>query len=462
MLLLGSMKRAVAIGFVAMLLQSCSGSAARSDASANAVLGLESRLADLKTSWIEADLRVLSSTCPRFTPEIRSRLLGQGNDTGISDYDSRKRACDSLSDTRSSLARLQQQAKDATTGDAFEDVQRSLDELRVQLDAIVQGFPTSSFAASNFPPAAASEYRAKHEALAKDAGKLAADAVAAARDASGAAMAQARSSDHELDKARARLADDGYTRAAADLQQLAATTSAPDIISKVSVIFTEVDGAIGSAQGTGRVGGNPVGIAREAVPAVAPTTFATPTPTVSPSRSVSSDNAAPQSQGTSEHCITRISDPHPPANVRSAPNGQVVATLQNGAPITVENDHDGWLQISAPVAGWVHASVTRVRCETSPPSVGADGVGSWPADRTGYTVILSSTKSPAEAQAKARAFHDRGTSVGTLRSDGFSSLRSGYWVVFTGQYHDLREAQDAAKAARALVPDAYAKQIVPR
>ena len=457
-----SVRRAVAIGFAAILFQSCSSSGSHADSSANAVLVLESRLADLKTSWIEADVRMLSSTCPMLKPEIRSRLQGQGNDAGVSDYDSRKRACDSLSETRSSLARLQRQSKDATTGDAYEDIQRSLEELRVQLDAIVQGFPTSSFAASNFPPAAASEYRAKHEALAKDAGKLAADAVMAARDASGAAMAQARSSDHELDKARARLADEGYTQAAADLQQLASTTSAPDIIAKVSVIFTEVDGAIGAAQGTGRVGGNPVGVAREGVPAVAPTTFATPTPTASPLQSTTDSHSASPTDASALRCATLISDPKPPANVRSAPNGPIVANLSNGTSITVDQEHGDWLHISAPAAGWVHRSVSRTSCGEAPAAAGSDTAGSWPAGRTAFTVILSSMRSQPQAEAKASTFRDRGALVGTLRSDDFSSLRSGYWVVFSGQYSDLKSAREAARAARSLAPDAYAKQIIPK
>ena len=382
-----SMRAAVAIPLLAAALQSCTGAAVRSDISANTFLGLESRLANLKASWVEADLRLLSSTCPNLKPEIRSRLVAQGDTPGANEYDARKQTCTSVPVTQSSISRLRRHASEATSGDAFEDVQRQIEDLRAQTDAAIQAFPTSSFAASNFQPAAASDYRAKHEALARDAGKLAADAVAAARDASGAAMAQARSTDHELDKARARLADDGYTRASADLQQLSTMTSAPDIVAMVTVLFSEVDGAIGAAQGTGRVGGNPVNVAREAVPAAEP-----------------------------KQLTTQV--PAPPLP-------------------------------TAPV-------------DTGSRPTESDASTSWPTGLTAYTVILSSVTTRTEAHAKARTFREAGILVGTLHSDDFASLRSGYWVVFSGQYRGLDAARNAAKVAQSLVPDAYVKQIVPR
>ena len=52
-----------------------------------------------------------------------------------------------------------------------------------------------------------------------------------------------------------------------------------------------------------------------------------------------------------------------------------------------------------------------------------------------------------------------GAGAGVLHSDDFSSLRKGYWVVFSGQYPDQKAAQDAAQGKGG---DAYAREVVPR
>jgi hypothetical protein len=77
-------------------------------------------------------------------------------------------------------------------------------------------------------------------------------------------------------------------------------------------------------------------------------------------------------------------------------------------------------------------------------------------------VILVSTTTRADADAKARAFADQGKSVGVLQSDDYASLRSGFWVVFSGQYDDQKAAQDAATGLKSTAPDAYARKIEPK
>ena len=71
--------------------------------------------------------------------------------------------------------------------------------------------------------------------------------------------------------------------------------------------------------------------------------------------------------------------------------------------------------------------------------------------------MLASTTSRSEAEKKARAAG--GSDVGVLQSDDFSSLRKGYWVVFSGQYDSRSEAETAAEDAGS---GAYARRIVPR
>ena len=59
-----------------------------------------------------------------------------------------------------------------------------------------------------------------------------------------------------------------------------------------------------------------------------------------------------------------ISDPNPPINVRqgSGVDFAIVGKLDNGTQITVQSEKQGWLQISAPIAGWVAANRTKPIC----------------------------------------------------------------------------------------------------
>jgi serine/threonine protein kinase len=59
-----------------------------------------------------------------------------------------------------------------------------------------------------------------------------------------------------------------------------------------------------------------------------------------------------------------ISDPQSPINVREGAgvNFAIVGKLDNGTQITVQSEKQGWLQISAPIAGWVAANRTKPIC----------------------------------------------------------------------------------------------------
>jgi ribulose bisphosphate carboxylase small subunit len=52
-----------------------------------------------------------------------------------------------------------------------------------------------------------------------------------------------------------------------------------------------------------------------------------------------------------------------------------------------------------------------------------------------------------------------GETVGILKSDDFSSLNAGYWVVFTGHYASKSEAQSQLDAVRAQHADAYVRRV---
>lgn len=90
---------------------------------------------------------------------------------------------------------------------------------------------------------------------------------------------------------------------------------------------------------------------------------------------------------------------------------------------------------------------------------------SWPAGRSGYTVILNSIPRTPNgrrvAVSQARGAVTQGlSSVGVIDSSKFSSLHPGYWVVFSGVYGTNEAASAAVSRARSAgFSGAYSKQI---
>jgi hypothetical protein len=102
----------------------------------------------------------------------------------------------------------------------------------------------------------------------------------------------------------------------------------------------------------------------------------------------------------------------------------------------------------------------------SPPPAGTGSVMAWPANQSGYTVILASieeARGRAPADAKAReAIADGLGEVGVLNSSDYSSLNSGYWVVFTGIHDTEAEARTALATVRQSgYPIAYIREVTP-
>jgi len=89
-------------------------------------------------------------------------------------------------------------------------------------------------------------------------------------------------------------------------------------------------------------------------------------------------------------------------------------------------------------------------------------VASWPAGKEAWTVVLKSAGSRAEATRFAREQESAGRSVGILESSDYSSLRGGFFVVFSGQYEGQDEAQKAAEGLRSAAPQAYARFVKPK
>ena len=98
-----------------------------------------------------------------------------------------------------------------------------------------------------------------------------------------------------------------------------------------------------------------------------------------------------------------------------------------------------------------------------PPSSGG-GLTEWPAGQNGWTIVLASvpqSSGRAAATREANKASSGGLSdVGVLNSSEFSSLHSGYFVVFSGVYNSESEARGALGTAKSSYPQAYVRQIV--
>jgi hypothetical protein len=98
-----------------------------------------------------------------------------------------------------------------------------------------------------------------------------------------------------------------------------------------------------------------------------------------------------------------------------------------------------------------------------PPPPPPSGPIEWPPGQSGYTVVLVSLPESggraAALSAARKAIADGLTDVGFLNSSDYSSLHPGYYVVFSGIYSTLDEAQAGLETARATYPQAYTRQI---
>jgi hypothetical protein len=97
---------------------------------------------------------------------------------------------------------------------------------------------------------------------------------------------------------------------------------------------------------------------------------------------------------------------------------------------------------------------TTAETKTTPTTTAptTNRIRSWPAGRSGYTVVLNSiptTAGRAKAMDEARRAIRAGLQdVGVLESSGFSTLHPGYYVVFSGFYPGSAAATNAVAAAR--------------
>jgi hypothetical protein len=99
-----------------------------------------------------------------------------------------------------------------------------------------------------------------------------------------------------------------------------------------------------------------------------------------------------------------------------------------------------------------------------PPAPQRDEIVAWPEGTSGFTVVLESIPTSAGralANQKARAALKSGLDeVGVLNSSRYASLHPGYFVVFSGMFDSMADAQETLENAQANgYQAAYARQI---
>jgi hypothetical protein len=147
----------------------------------------------------------------------------------------------------------------------------------------------------------------------------------------------------------------------------------------------------------------------------------------------------------------------------SADDGRIVATDNRTIGTGGDTGTLSETTPSAPEPTETNTTTTTKTTRTTPRPP-PNRVISWPAGRSGYTVVLNSiptTSGRGRAVEEARRAIRAGLrDVGVLESSDFSTLHPGYYVVFAGFYPGSSEATDAVSAARAAgFPAPYPRQI---
>jgi septal ring-binding cell division protein DamX len=158
--------------------------------------------------------------------------------------------------------------------------------------------------------------------------------------------------------------------------------------------------------------------------AQAPTATASPTAGVSPSPTAFPTTGAPENEGD-----------QPPAGTTVTPPAGGGAIAPGATPSATPS---------------VSPSPTPTATSTFP---------DWPAGRSAWTIVLKSASSKSAAESAARNLQSEGDSVGILNSDDHSSLKPGFWVVFSGQYDSQKAAQNGMSSLPSKPADAYVRRV---
>jgi cell division septation protein DedD len=97
----------------------------------------------------------------------------------------------------------------------------------------------------------------------------------------------------------------------------------------------------------------------------------------------------------------------------------------------------------------------------SPEEAGSPSLGDWPGG-SGYSAMLGAFSNEENARVRQREATEVGLDAGVLYSSNFSSLRPGFWVVFSGTFTNHEEAEARVSRARELgYTDSYPRFVSP-
>jgi hypothetical protein len=132
-----------------------------------------------------------------------------------------------------------------------------------------------------------------------------------------------------------------------------------------------------------------------------------------------------------------------------------IEALERELHAVKQHEHSGRLKASGD-----QASAPEEAPEEDEPATGTV-TDDWPGG-AGFTAILASLSSEAEATSAEAEATSRGLNAGVLYSSDYSSLRPGYWVVFSGVFPDDVDAEARVSHARELgYRDAYPRFVAP-
>lgn len=139
-------------------------------------------------------------------------------------------------------------------------------------------------------------------------------------------------------------------------------------------------------------------------------------------------------------------------------------TTTDAAPTTETAPQITTIEPTTTAATTTRPATTTTSATTTSPPPSSGALIPWPSGQDGFSVFLRSTRTSdgrGEAEAAGqRAINAGLPEVGVLDSSDYSSLRSGYYVTFTGIYDTLNEAEAALPRARSAgFPLAYVREV---
>lgn len=203
--------------------------------------------------------------------------------------------------------------------------------------------------------------------------------------------------------------------------------------------------------------------ALSALPAAPPAAAPGPAPPPAPAATDGLTDLGVDTAAIATITLGSIPEPTP-----GPPAGLTDPTFTDTSPFPTDSGPTGTdgFPTTEPFPGLTDTEPFPVTPPSFPEPPPSSGLSDWPTGTSGYTVILSSVptaegRSLAEQQAQSAILSGL-TSVGVLDSSQFSSLRPGFYVVFTGVFSTLDEAQGTLQQARSAgYPTAYTRRIRP-